>query len=202
MGDTLRRQGKDAGQPKLTSNTDGIMQTEGCMGDALRRQGKGKGQLKLTFRPLAVDPLVAQVRPLAVDPTDAQVRPLAVDPAEAETSQTNIMQTGGCMGDTLRRQGKDAGQPKLTSNTDGTLGFLAPGWGSMELKSQAEEEQTLAAAPAGSFCGSVPLTLGMGLTFHDTVDIAKKVIECKAEAETFDASSRAVSQTNIMQAES
>ena len=65
------------------------------------------------------------------------------------------------MGDALRRQGKDAGQPERTSTTDGTLGFLAPGWGSMELKSQAEEEQTLAAAPAGSFCGSVPLTLDM-----------------------------------------
>jgi hypothetical protein len=45
----------------------------------------------------------------------------------------------------------------------------------------------------------VPLTLDMGLTFQDTVDIEKKVIECKAEAETFDASSGAVSQTNIVQ---
>jgi hypothetical protein len=33
----------------------------------------------------------------------------------------------------------------------------------MELKSQAEEAQTLAAAPAWSFCGSVPLTVDMGL---------------------------------------
>ena len=60
------------------------------MGDALRRQGKGKSQRKMAFRPLAVDPLSAQVRPFVVDPA-AQVRPTAVDPAgfkaEAEACQ-------------------------------------------------------------------------------------------------------------------
>jgi hypothetical protein len=80
-----------------------------------------------------------------------------------------------------------------------SLGFLAPGWGSMKLKSQAEEEQPPAAAPAGSVCGSVLLTLDRGLIFHDTVDIAKKAIGCKADAETFDDSAGAVSQTAIMQ---
>ena len=99
------------------------------------------------------------------------------------------------MGDALRGQGKDSGQLELTLNADSTLGFSAPGWGNMELQSQAEEEQTLAAAPDGIYCGSVPLTLDMGLTFHGTGDIGKKVIECKAEAEIFDASSGAVPQT-------
>ncbi len=42
----------------------------------------------------------------------------------------------------------------------------------------------------------------MRVTFHDNalvVKIAKTVIDCKAEAETFDASSGAVSLTSIMQ---
>jgi hypothetical protein len=116
-----------------------------------------------------------------------------VDASSGAVSQTDIMQTGGCVGDALRRQGEDAGQPKLTSKTDALLVSWSPSWGSMELKSQAEEEQTPTAAPAGSLCGSTPLTLNMGLTFHDTVDIAKNVIDCKAEAETLDTSSRAVS---------
>ena len=47
-----------------------------------------------------------------------------------------------CMGDALRGQGKDPSQLAFTLDSDGTLGVLGPGWGSMKLKScQSEEEQ-------------------------------------------------------------
>ena len=67
---------------------------------------------------------------------------------------------------------------------------------------QSEEEQALSAAPTGSCCGSAPLFLDKRLTFHDNaldVEIAQKDIDCKAEAEAFDASSGAVSRTCYLQ---
>ncbi len=75
-------------------------------------------------------------------------------------------------------------------NSDGTLGFP------MKLKScQSEEVQALG--------GSIPLILDMCLTFGDTLELIKveiaKVIEYKGEAETFDASSGAVTPTCIRQ---
>ncbi len=85
-----------------------------------------------------------------------------LDASSGGAAQTNIMQTGDCMSDALQWQCRESGKPRLTSCTEGTFGLLAPGWGTMELKSHAEEAQTPAAAPAGSFCGSVPLTLDTG----------------------------------------
>ena len=82
-----------------------------------------------------------------------------------------------CMGDALRGQGEDPSQLMLTLDSDGTLGVLGPGWGSMKLKScQSEEEQEQAL----------------------DVKIAKKVIDCNAEAETFAASAGAASLTSTM----
>ena len=131
---------------------------------------------------------------------DCKVEAETFDASSAAVSLTSIMQTGDCMGDALRGQGTDPSQLKLALNSDGTLGFSAPGWGSMKLKSgQPEEEQALSAAPTGSCCGSVPLILDMRLTFHDhalDVEIALKDIDFKAEV---DASSGAVSRTSKMQ---
>ncbi len=51
--------------------------------------------------------------------------------------------------------------------------------------------------PATALAASGSDGLDMGVTFHE---IAEKANDCKAEAETFDASSGTVSPTNIMHA--
>ena len=75
----------------------------------------------------------------------------------------------------------------------------------MKLKGyQDEEEQAVVAAPAASYCGSVPLVSDMRVTFRDTLDshradVVKEFIACKAETVTTDASFGAVSLTGVMQ---
>jgi len=103
------------------------------------------------------------------------------------------------MGKALRSQQKDPSQLKLSLNADGSMEITTPGWPAMKLKScQVEEpkEELQLVAPQGSYCGSVPLILDMRVTFngntmdfYNNVKVAKQVIDCKAEPETFDASS-------------
>ncbi len=84
---------------------------------------------------------------------------------------------------------------QLNLDANGMLEFSASGCGRMKLMScQAEEEQAHAAAPAASYCGSGAPRLDTSLTSRDTlestkVDVATKVIDCKAQVQTFDASS-------------
>ncbi len=80
-------------------------------------------------------------------------------------------------------------QAKLDYDS-GTLGFAAPGWDSVKLKSCKSKEEQVAASTI----------LDTRLTFRDKMcDVEEKVIDCKAEAEAFDASSGAVPRANIMQ---
>jgi hypothetical protein len=59
------------------------------------------------------------------------------------------MQTVDCLGEALRGQGTDPSQLKLALDVGGTLGFSAPGRGSMKLKGyQDEEEQAVLAGLA------------------------------------------------------
>ncbi len=106
--------------------------------------------MRLTFHDNALDVEIAK------NVIDRKADAETFDASSGAVSLTSIMQTGGCVGDALRGQGTDPNQLKMTLNSDGTLGFSAPGWGSMKLPScQSEEEQGLAAAPTGSCCGSV-----------------------------------------------
>ncbi len=115
------------------------------------------------------------------------------------------MQAVDCLGGALKGQDKDPSKLKLAVDVGGTLGFSAPGRGSMKLKGyQEEEEQAVVATPAGSYCSSVPLVSDMRVTFRDTLgshraEVAKEVIVCKAEVVTIDASFGAVSLTGVMQ---
>ncbi len=68
-----------------------------------------------------------------------EVVPETFDASAGAEPLTSIIQTWGCIGDVLRGQVKDPSQLKLTLYSDGTLGFSAPGWGSMKLKSCQSE---------------------------------------------------------------
>ncbi len=78
----------------------------------MRGQGKGTDQLKLTLSSDGI--LVKKV-------IDFTAEAEAFDALSAAVSLTDIMQTGDCMGEALRGQGKGKGQLELTLNSDGIL---------------------------------------------------------------------------------
>jgi hypothetical protein len=153
--------------------------------------------------------------PAATVQPEAEEEPLKKVPeckAMAETfvtspggvGPTNTVQAVDCLGDALRGQGKDPSQLKLDLDVGGTIGLSAPGRGSMKLKGYQDEEQAVVAAPAWSYCGSVPPVSDMHATFRDTLcshraEVAKEVTVCEAEAVTIDTSFGAASLTGVMQ---
>ncbi len=69
-------------------------------------------------------------------------------PTEAALRRRRRQRRRTSIVDALRGQGTEPSQLKLTLNSDGTLGFSAPGWDSMKLKScQIEEYKARVAAP-------------------------------------------------------
>merc|ERR1712093_436751 len=58
---------------------------------------------------------------------------------DSEVTFTNIGSTGDCMGDALRKQGKDTSKFLLVLNSDGTMTFKSDGWPNLKMKSCGSE---------------------------------------------------------------
>merc|ERR1711881_698911 len=183
MGDALRGQKKDPSKFKLSINSDGTLTFHSTWPNLTLKTCSEAEMLAIVAPVAAPTGIYCGSVPFILDMSvtfnsdgtldfsnnvkiahqDIECKAEPYTLSGSTITFPNIGKTGDCMGDALRKQGKDVSKFTITVNSDGSMTFHST-WPDLKLK-QCDAEDVLA-APTGKYCGSVPFILDMSVTFN------------------------------------